>query len=227
MLVNLAFPRKSDPELLFNIFDFTYDIYSKCQQWGVKKIINISSQSVYDRKRMTPAKETDLVKPFSLYGLGKKYVEDWTSEFSQKNGLKYINLRLGSVIGPEFHARILNRLCKQAMETHDLQIKESEIQFSFIYIEDVIDSLIASLEIADQDWNEIYNVGAATAVTLTEVAQEIARQLSEEVKIDIEVKPAVKTTNQVDISKFQKATNWVPAYDLEKIIEGILDFYGK
>src|SRR5699024_10134741 len=70
-LINCAFPRSSKPEELAKGLLFTENIIKGAIDIGVKKVINISSQSVYSQKSKSTTNEASSVAPESLYGMAK------------------------------------------------------------------------------------------------------------------------------------------------------------
>lgn len=167
-LLNFAFPRNSDTQNLIEAFDFTENLYTNSVKSGVNKIINISSQSIYEYKRLSPAKESDLPKPFSLYGIAKYYSESYLQEFSNKYNIDYINIRLGSVVGPGFEQRFINKLINRYINNEKIEIMENDYQHSFIYIDDLIKNLDLLLS-SDIKWNDTYNMGSDYYYTITDV----------------------------------------------------------
>lgn len=77
ILVHLAFARQSDFPALQSSLDFFYKVLEKAGTLHIHKVVNISSQSVYDPLRPSRAQEGDLLKPATLYGLAKAYSEYW------------------------------------------------------------------------------------------------------------------------------------------------------
>jgi len=48
--------------------------------------------------------------------MGKYYLENWISDFCHKNSIDFLNLRIGSLVGPNFSQRITTRLVRNAIE---------------------------------------------------------------------------------------------------------------
>lgn len=224
--LSLAFPRKNDSVLLFESFDYTRTMYEKVFQMGCRYILNVSSQSVYDKNRTKEALETDIPVPFNLYGLAKLYVEDLTKKFSEKKGLSYLNLRLGSIVGPNFDIRINNKLLKAYLKDEDISVKEDGFLYSFIHVYDAVDAFIDIISKYDLiEWNTEYNVGSDIEYSLTEIVDYIRCHINHEYKGNLEIVKDFEKgeTNKVSIDKLKKQIGWFPKFDLNKIMESILD----
>lgn len=222
VLLNLAFPRSSDSESLLDAFDFIYKIYRKFRDLNGKHIVNISSQSVYDIDRVKPAKETDLVKVFSMYGLAKAYSEQYTIDFCKKNNMDYINLRLASIIGPKFDQRFINKFVYSYLDDKDINIIDKGETFSYINVYDAIKLFYNIIVDSNIKWNECYNIGVEESYTITEIIEEI-KKIDHDYKGNISIKRELtsRKTNQVCLDKLKKYIEVTADYPLSKTIEQI------
>lgn len=222
VLLNLAFPRSSDSESLLDAFDFIYKIYIKFKDLNGKHIINISSQSVYDIERTNPAKESDLVKVFSMYGLAKVYSEKYTIDFCEKNDMEYINLRLASIIGPKFDQRFINKLVYSYLDDKDISVVDKGETFSYINVYDAI-KLFYNIIVGDNiKWDECYNIGVEESYTITDIIKQI-KKLDHNYKGNISIKKELisRKTNQVCLNKLKKYIEVVTDYPLSKTVEQV------
>lgn len=222
VLLNLAFPRSSDSDNLLDAFDFTYKIYEKFRDLDGKNIINISSQSVYNKERTEPAKEIDLVKVFDMYGLAKVYTEKYTIDFCDKNNMEYLNLRLASIIGPNFDQRFVNKFVYSYLEDKDINIVEKGETFSYINVYDAIKLFYNIIVDSNIKWNECYNIGVEESYTITEIIEEI-KKIDHDYKGNISIKRELtsRKTNQVCLDKLKKYIEVTADYPLSKTIEQI------
>lgn len=222
VLLNLAFPRSSDSESLLDAFDFIYKIYRKFRDLNGKHIVNISSQSVYDIDRVKPAKETDLVKVFSMYGLAKVYSEQYTIDFCKKNNMDYINLRLASIIGPKFDQRFINKFVYSYLDDKGINIIDKGETFSYINVYDAIKLFYNIIVDSNIKWNECYNIGVEESYTITEIIEEI-KKIDHDYKGNISIKRELtsRKTNQVCLDKLKKYIEVTADYPLSKTIEQI------
>jgi UDP-glucose 4-epimerase len=113
----------------------------------LNKLIYLSSIDVYSNEGLIT--ETTPTLPISLYGQSKLYCEKLITTCAIQNSINYQILRLGHVYGPgeEKYNKIIpltmNRLLKD--EIIKIQGEGMELR-SYIYIMDVVNSIIESLK---------------------------------------------------------------------------------
>ncbi len=227
-LLNLAFPRKSDIDLILNSYDFTYALLEKSYEYGVKIIINISSQSVYDKDRIKEAKETDLLKPFSLYGIAKIYMEKYFEDFAKKYNIAYLNLRIASIIGENFDQRFINKFIYQYLNDEDMELIDSGKRFSFLHVEDACDAFAEIIKVDKLKLDEVYNIGAEDEYTIEDIIDSIRKIIDYKSKSKITIEQAISidnSTNKVSIEKVKEELGWCPKINLDTSIEKIWRSY--
>ncbi|MGB4609041.1 MAG: NAD(P)-dependent oxidoreductase [Saccharofermentanales bacterium] len=226
-LLHLAYVRSSEFQIIKNNCEFTFDILQQAQLNNIKKIIHISSQSVYDAQRTQAAKETDFVKVSTLYDMGKYYLENWIADYCTANQMKYLNLRLSSLAGPNFPQRITSRLIKDAIETGKISINLNGQIFSYTHVRDMAQAIIKAMQLQDKDWNRNYNVGTHESYTIEDIAIEI-ESIMKKKKKPLEIirnySEANGINSSLDCSLFEKAAGWQAEYDLQLILKEEYDF---
>lgn len=222
-LINLAFPRKDDINIILDALEYMRKLYSKALESGVNHIINTSSQSVYNIKREIPAKETDLLEPFSLYGLAKIYTENYTENFAKKNNINYINIRLASIVGPGFDQRIINKLIKKYVNNENISLEERQEKFSYLHVLDAVKGFIEILKSDTLIWNRNLNLGTSEKYTISDIMQNIEENINHNYigQINIKNKGILLRTNEVDTSIVDKETNWKVEMSLKEIVKDI------
>lgn len=225
-LINFAFPRKDNINDIVDAFEYMYKLYAKSFELGAKYIINTSSQSVYDINRKKAAKETDLLKPFSVYGLAKIFTEKYTKDFCINNNIKYINIRLASIIGPGFEQRIVNKLINQYLNNENIDLIEKEEVFSYLNVSDAVKGYIAILTSKNIIWNKEYNLGINENYTITDILNLIKNVTEFEYKGKINILKELpnKRTNEVNIEEFKKNINWKPKMYLNDSVKEIFEY---
>ncbi|AHM61779.1 NAD-dependent epimerase/dehydratase [Flammeovirgaceae bacterium 311] len=115
---------------------------------NVKTLIFLSTLDVYGDA--SPITEDSLVEPASLYGHAKLYCEALVSAWASKKDVKHQILRIGHVYGPgeEKYQKIIPVTMRRLLAGEPLRIygEGNEIR-SFIYISDVMNAILASLEL--------------------------------------------------------------------------------
>ena len=228
-LLNLAYGRSHDYEQVKSSLDFTSALIKKSIELEVDKIINISSQSVYNSNRIFPAKEDDLVLPSNLYGIGKYYIEKWIEDACKINDVRYVNLRIASLIGHEMKERLINRLIASSLANGQINIEEKNHIFSFTHVQDIVEALFFMFESETKiKWGEVYNVGNDEKYLLHDIGMTIAEQVLEKTgrKVELNVKyinTMMNQNNSINIDKFRDMSGWIPKYSLCDIVSQEID----
>lgn len=115
---------------------------------GIVKFVNISTLDVYVSTE-SKLSESSNIDPVSLYGSSKLYCEKMAKAFSVQREISYMNLRIGHVYGPgeEKYKKVVPIAIENILKDKPLELwgKGDDLR-SFIYIEDVVDSIINSLD---------------------------------------------------------------------------------
>lgn len=224
-LINLAFPRKDDINIILDALEYMRKLYSKAVKSGVNHIINTSSQSVYNINREIPAKETDLLEPFSLYGLAKIYTENYTENFAKKNNINYINIRLASIVGPGFDQRIINKLIKKYIDDENISLKEKYETFSYLNVKDAAKGYLEIIESKTLSWNRNLNLGTDEKYTISDIMRAIQDNIEHNYlgKIDITIETKNLRTNEINTSIMDEETNWKAEMSLKEIIINVFE----
>lgn len=169
VVVNCAFPRNVTGVEMANGLAYINRLFMTCKKYNAKVIINISSQSVYSQKRTVPADEETKVCLETPYAVGKYATELMLESTCEGSEIAYTNVRMASLIGPEFDQRIINRLVKKALALEPITISVSDQRFGFLDVYDAVEAVV-SLIVSDRlKWSKIYNVGNGAAVSLTDI----------------------------------------------------------
>lgn len=229
-IINCAFARTSDGKDLANSLDFTNEFISDAVDNGVRGIINISSQSVYNQKRKFPATEESTVIPESLYGITKYSTEIIISNICKNKNVPYTNIRLASLVGIGFDVRLTTRFIKSAINDEPIRIVGGNQIISYLNVKDAADGIIALLSVNKNNWKPIYNLGVEDYYNIIEVAnivKKVAPQyISKIVKIEVENKD-VSHNISMDCTQFYNDTGWKPKYNMEKIILEQFEYFRK
>ncbi len=223
-MVNLAFPREDNIEIILNASEYMRKLYLKAKDLGIKNIINTSSQSVYSINRSKPAKELDLLEPFNLYGLAKIYTEQYTKEFALQNNINYLNIRLASIVGPGFNQRIVNKLIKLYINNKNINLIEKKEKFSYLHVYDAVRAYIEIIINENLNWNRNINLGTAENYTITDIIGAIRKYIDFKYNAEVYIiaKKENLLTHEIDTQIMYNETNWKPKMYLKDIV---IDIY--
>lgn len=223
VLINCAFPRNVEGAGFSQGLFFIQKVIEKAANDKVGSVINISSQSVYDQSRETPADEnTDIILD-TKYAVGKYCSELFVNSVCRN--IRHTNLRMASLIGAGFDQRITNKFVKQIMNDQQLTVIGGEQRFGYLDVRDAASGIIA-VALSDGDWDEVYNLGNDKSYTLIEIAQtaiEVGREFGYKTK-DIIVKEDTTNSKQnssLVCNRIEMRFSWKARYKLKETLTKI------
>jgi UDP-glucose 4-epimerase len=170
----------------------------------------------------------DMMRPQSEYALSKSLSTDLLISFSKVHGFDSTVLRFFSVYGKnDLKFRFIPSVFDALMNNKILETTSLRQQRDFVYITDVIEAIINSVE-ADKTSQIIYNVGTGQPVPLMDVAQKI-KLLCPESKGEIKIGAKPDRPNEemcyfADISGTSRDLRWAPRYSLDMGLKDTKDF---
>lgn len=226
-LINCSFPRSSNTKELASGIPFTEQLIKDSINFGIENIINISSQSVYTQKQKKDVTESSEVQPESLYGMTKYACERIVSLLSEQHDINYTNIRLGSLAGINFDARMTNRFVKSAILGEKITIIGGKQSVSYLDVRDAAKGLIKMINKEPRDWNPIYNFGNEEFFTLIELVDKIKEEARRyDIRnIEVEIQEGDSDFNNVmNNNLFYKQFSFQPYYNLSKMISELFTY---
>jgi UDP-glucose 4-epimerase len=156
---------------------------------GVKGFVFTSSIAVYGSSPIVPMTEATTPQPEDPYGIAKYAIERELAASHAMFGLDYIVFRPHNVYGPrqnvgDRYRNVVGIFMNQILQERPMTIFGDGAQTrAFSYIDDVA-PVMASVIDAPQGWNDVYNVGADSACTLTDLAQQVAASMGVSPRIE-------------------------------------------
>lgn len=230
-IVHCAFARSQNGDALASSIDFSEKVFQKAIENKVKKVINISSQSIYGGYRTSPSLENGPVNPLDCYAIAKYSCEKIGEVLSCNTTTQITNVRLASLVGPLFSERIINKMIKSVKETSKINIVGGKQIFSFLDLRDAVSGLIAMLKNLDSNWQKIYNLGNKECYSIIKLAETITTyvegQNNGKVEVVIDEKDIVLQI-RLDTSLMEKDFLWHAKYSLKDTVQDIYEnLYGK
>lgn len=159
--------------------------------YGVKKVILISSMSVYG-KQQTPFQESMTPMPEDIYGITKSAMEQVTKVMASVYDFKYLIFRPHNVYGPKQnlsdpYRNVIGIFINRLLQNKKFYIYgDGNQKRAFSYIDDVT-QVIGDIALENKIENETFNIGSDEVVTLNELADIIlkeffGKQISKELK---------------------------------------------
>ena len=227
ILLHCAFPRNNDSVGFAKGLDFQKYVFETAINSGVGAVINVSSQSVYDSKRTVPADENTQVSPENRYAVSKYMSEQLLEVLCSEKNISYTHLRMASLIGLEFHVRIINRFVKNALEKGKISVNAGHQSFGFLDVRDAAAALLCVALSDCSEWNRIYNVGAEREWGILEIA-ELARNTVEDYIgkkfLGFEINSSEdRLCSALDCTKFMSDFSWKPKISMNKFTQELVE----
>lgn len=211
-----------DPQhLLAANINGTYELYEAAGKAGVKKLVFSSSLYAYGRVSGPPMVETEVVQPWTLYGISKHTGEHLAAHARSKYGLPYVVLRYFFVYGPRqfpgmgYKSVIVSNFERLRRGEAPTIFGDGQQALDYVYVDDVVTATVAAME-SDLD-GEVLNVGSSQAtsiVDLTKTMIDVSGQRATPV-----FGPADWTQGSCrvgDTAKIRARLGWQPKVDLRE-----------
>jgi len=186
------------------------------------RFIYASSASVYGHYKTLPVAETHPLRPHGFYPISKLFGEFLCEEF-RENGMQVIALRISAPYGPGYsNETVIPIFLNRGLKCEDITVFGKGIRSQdFIYIEDVIEGLMAALASKETG---ICNLASGQETTMLALAQSILNVIPNSTsRILLGTKPDPQESYRMclDIATIREKLGFTPGYSL---MEGLADF---
>lgn len=177
----------------------TFNVLAAAKAAGVRRVVFTSSREVYGEPCRLPVSEDAPLCPNNGYGTSKAAAEIYCRAAASE-GLEITVLRLANVYGSGDHGRVIPLFINAALSGQPLRIFDPEKTLDFVWIDTVIDALIAA---ATGPWvAEPVNIGSGKGCKLVEVAERIVNLCHSPSSIEVLAgRPAEVVRFVADISR--------------------------
>src|SRR5512133_3162821 len=146
---------------------------------GVRRVVFISSGTVYGNQSIQPVKENAIPNPRSPYAVSKLAAEYYTKSIGALWGIETVCLRVFNAYGPgqhhpPVHTPVIPNFLRQAWENGTIVIHgNGEQTRDYVYVDDVVNAMAAA-SIAPEVNRLTINVGSGTEVSVRDLAKMVA-----------------------------------------------------
>jgi dTDP-glucose 4,6-dehydratase len=199
----------------------TQKVLNACNQFGVKKVIYLSSHKVYQESE-NPIYEASELNPKCPYSSSKLAGEILVKSAYHINNLPYNILRFTNIDGPrQYQDKFFPKVIKSIIEKKQLSHYDSALQNNdWLHVFDAISAIIKVLEVGTE--NEVYNVASSQQLTNLELAQKVSNVLNEPHKVNFEL----RTNREYNINCNKlKLLGWEPTTALKNGIISTTEWY--
>lgn len=184
-----------------------------------------SGGAIYGNKETGFAYETDVLRPTTPYGVGKKMTEEIIQYYYEKCGISSRILRIGNVYGsPRIRNKaqgVIDVFTQNALRGETITIWGNAISSvrDYIYLEDVAEAIA---DVSQKEFNDlrVYNVGTGIGTNLVQIIEMIEHKIGKEIKCEYKDSMA-SGINSIVLSneKIRSEIGWQPKVTLEDGIQ--------
>lgn len=206
-----------------------------------KKVLVASTSEIYGKSDKIPFKETyDRL-------LGSTYISRWSYSsakaideflalaYHREKKLPVVIVRCFNTVGPRQtgqYGMVIPKFVKAAMLNHPITIYgDGKQSRCFGYVEDVVNGMIKLMNTKKAE-GEIFNIGNDKPITIEALAKKIKAMTKSKSKIEyVKYEDAYEEgfedmrQRQPDLSKIKSYIGYKPAYDLDKTLKIIINYF--
>lgn len=193
---------------------------------GVKKVLFISSSSVYGMGGKRARVENSRLNPLSPYAISKLMGEELCQFYTQTYGLDVVMARCFNIYGPtqpadSAYAAVLSKWAYLTKKTLPLTINGDGLQTrDFLHVQDTVQALLTIVEKGKA--GQVYNVGSGKNVTLLKTIKLLEKAAEKPLKISFQpAREGDVRFSRANINKLQ-SLGFKPKITLEK---GLKEFF--
>lgn len=219
-VVNCAFARSNDAQLLAGAIAFTERVIERFVALGVMSVINISSQGVYARLPQGELSNEDSpILPIDLYSMVKYSVES----MFHVSSIPYItNVRLASLMMPQ---RFLYYFVKKAKAGEAFTVTAPNQYAALLDVRDAATGLAAITKIRYDKRALTYNLGIGCQYSLLEYAETV-KAVGDELGYNVSynvVDNGTEACAGMDCTKLFNEADWTPRYFLREMVVSLFE----
>jgi len=206
----------------------TKNLLNACLKHKINNLIAISSSLVYKdlaspNRFLTEKSPTNLSSP---YAESKLLMEKMVKDFSQKNNLNSIILRLFTVYGPgksNKHGDVISKFSQNLMDNKPLVIYGDGLQTrDFVAVEDVVIAIEKALNKIKGKRGKIYNIASGKPISINDLANLMISVSGKQLKVKQLDQRAEIQYNKASIKLAKKELGFVPKTSFKTGIRNLL-----
>ena len=214
---------KTDLDLNINTIG-TYNVLEAMRNGSVKKIVFISTSTVYGYVKGEVIKEDyGPLEPLSLYGASKLACEGLISAYCNMFGMQGWIFRLANILGPRLtHSATYDFINKLKKNPDELEILgDGNQKKPYVHVRDCVNGMLKGLEKSNENVN-IFNISVDSQTSVREIAEIVSKGM--------DLTPRLKFTGgkvgwpgdlpnfMLDYSKL-RSLGWNPSYTSNTAVE--------
>lgn len=199
----------------------TENLLKAMEQSSPKRVIFLSSISVYSDLELLPWKENLRPNPASFYGLSKLVCEYLCGRYRER-GIESVIFRCAHVLGLEESGYMISKFLNSAAKGETLQVTGMSVaKREFIYVKDVARAILYAIKTPEILGGGVWNLGCGEGTTNLCLAEEINSCFGNEGNLEYQdLGDEGISDSYMDVTKL-KQTKFKLKYTLRAAIEDI------
>lgn len=210
-----------------NLFG-TINLINACEDIKYKCFVNTGSSSEYGPKSYSMT-ETDVCEPINVYGISKCASTLYGNFIAKTKNKPIIGFRLFSPFGPyDDSRRLIPYTIVNALQNKQLNFANACAVRDYIYIDDVLDLYLKSIELASKHRGEVYNVGRGSNVSVSYVVKKILEIIGSKSAVHwntFEGRDHDCEKWEANTEKITRDFNWTPKYHIDEGIRKTITWF--
>lgn len=209
----------------------TWNVLEAARVAGVRRLVFISSASVYGARTTVPFRESMSLRGSSPYATSKLLGEQLCDLYLRLYGLSTTCLRLFSVYGPRQnpksqYSNVIPALARRLLSSKAPLIYGTGKQTrDFVFVEDVVQALLRSAH-RKSAVGQVINVGTGRQTSILQLLKAIQQELGTRIKPVFEpMKPGDDPRTCAHTGRCRKILGMVPHTPFSKGLKATLDWY--
>ena len=192
---------------------------------GVQRVVFTSSREVYGEALQLPVDETHPLRAKNAYGASKIAAEAYCNVFTDRS-IEVAVLRLANVYGPRDSDRVIPIFVRRALQGQPLTLYGGEQVIDFIWIGQVMQTLLEAGLKSDWPLGEPINVGSGVGTSILELAETVLQVTQASVRIKIEPPRAPEVIRFVaDTSRLRMITQLSDSSDPLMKLPAVVNYW--
>lgn len=193
----------------------------------IKKFVFASSAAVFGITNKLPIDESGGKEPLSPYGLSKLTCEYYLEYINRHFNLPYATLRFANVYGPNQNSTaeggvVAIFISKVLSDSVPVIYSDGEQTRDFIYVEDTVDAIIASLL---SKMSGDFNVGTAKETSINQLLEVICETTKKRASAKYGIGQGFGVNKSaLSYKKIESQLKWKPKVELKEGIRLTIDF---
>jgi len=204
----------------------TLNVLIHSKDYNVKRVVFMSSSSLYGTQKFFPTTEDDNPSPLSPYALHKLMGEQYCKLFEVVYGLQFNAIRPFNVFGERQNPRggyaaAIPKFIDMIEKGEQPYITgDGEQTRDFIHVDDVIDLLVLAAH--SEVHGKSFNAGSETNISINDLYDKVCELMEKDIKakhIDAVLEPRVTLS---DMTRAKELLGWKSKVSLEEGLKRLL-----